>query len=167
MAEPFLQVAAQAPQPTHAAASIDSSASAFGIGMALPSGTELVRTEMKPPACRIWSYDERFTTRSLMTGNAAERQGSMVMVAPSGTPCSTTLSAVAATACGSVVGAAVAAGAGVWACCAVGSAAGVSAVLPPVGASAAGKAVSPVVSSGTISSTKPSFWGIFSRPSMK
>ena len=78
-----LHVAAQAPQPTHAAASIDSSASAFGIGMALPSGTELVRTEMNPPACRIWSYDERFTTRSLMTGNAAERQGSMVMVAPS------------------------------------------------------------------------------------
>ena len=62
---------------------------------------------------------------------------------------------------------AVAAGAGVWAGCAVGSAAGVSAVLPPVGVSAAGKAVSPVVSSGTISSTKPSFWGIFSRPSMK
>ena len=49
IAEPFLHVAAQAPQPTQAAASIDSSASAFGIGMALPSGTELVRTEMNPP----------------------------------------------------------------------------------------------------------------------
>ena len=83
IAEPFLQVAAQAPQPMQAAASIDSSASACAIGIALASGTELVRTEMKPPACRIWSYDERFTTRSLMTGNAAERQGSMVMVAPS------------------------------------------------------------------------------------
>ena len=55
IAEPFLQVAAQAPQPMHEAASIDSSASAFGMGMAFASGTELVRTEMKPPACRIWS----------------------------------------------------------------------------------------------------------------
>ena len=83
MAEPFLHVAAQAPQPMQAAASIDSSASACEIGMALASGTEFVRTEMKPPACRIWSYAERFTTRSLMTGNAAERHGSMVIVAPS------------------------------------------------------------------------------------
>ena len=55
MAEPFLHVAAQAPQPMQAAASIDSSASACEIGMALASGTEFVRTEMKPPACRIWS----------------------------------------------------------------------------------------------------------------
>lgn len=50
IAEPFLQVAAQAPQPMQAAASIDSSASACAIGIALASGTELVRTEMKPPA---------------------------------------------------------------------------------------------------------------------
>src|SRR5574344_2061160 len=41
IAEPFLQVAAQAPQPMQAAASILSSASAFAMGIALASGTEL------------------------------------------------------------------------------------------------------------------------------
>ena len=40
-------------EPWRSAASIDSSASACEIGMALASGTEFVRTEMKPPACRI------------------------------------------------------------------------------------------------------------------
>ena len=50
IAEPFLQVAAQAPQPMQAAASIATSASAFGMGMLLASCTAFVRTEMKPPA---------------------------------------------------------------------------------------------------------------------
>src|SRR5699024_7312517 len=53
MAEPFLQVATQAPQPIHAAASMLSSASSRGIGMVLASGTPPVLTEMNPPACMI------------------------------------------------------------------------------------------------------------------
>ena len=45
IAEPFLQAAAQAPQPIHAAASIASSATGFGIGMALASGIPPVFTD--------------------------------------------------------------------------------------------------------------------------
>ena len=83
MAEPFLQVATQAPQPMQAAASMLSSASSRGTGMVLASGTPPVLTDMNPPACMILSNALRSTTRSLMTGKAAERHGSMVIVSPS------------------------------------------------------------------------------------
>ena len=45
IAEEFLQVAAQAPHPIQAAASIASSALSFAIGIALASGTPPVLTE--------------------------------------------------------------------------------------------------------------------------
>ena len=44
IAEAFGQAATQAPQPMQAAASIACSASAFGTGMALPSGAPPVLT---------------------------------------------------------------------------------------------------------------------------
>ena len=68
IAEPFLQVAAQAPQPMQAAASIASSASAFGMRMAFASGTEFVRTEMKPPACRNLVVGRAVHHEVLITG---------------------------------------------------------------------------------------------------
>ena len=55
IAEPFLQAAAQAPQPIHDAASIASSATGFGMGIALASGTPPVLTFTYPPACIILS----------------------------------------------------------------------------------------------------------------
>src|SRR5215510_8000992 len=45
IAEAFLHAATQAPQPMQAASSKASSASSFGIGMALPSGAPPVETE--------------------------------------------------------------------------------------------------------------------------
>ena len=45
MADPFLQVATQAPQPMHEAASMASSALYFGIGSVFPSGIPPVFTE--------------------------------------------------------------------------------------------------------------------------
>src|SRR5690606_433112 len=83
MAEPFLQAATQAPQPMHDAASIASSAASLGIGIAFASGTPPVLTETYPPAIMILSNAERSTIRSLITGNAAERQGSIVITSPS------------------------------------------------------------------------------------
>ena len=50
IAEPFLQVATQAPHPTQAAASMLSSASSLGIGIAFASGIPPVFTDTKPPA---------------------------------------------------------------------------------------------------------------------
>src|SRR5574344_1661562 len=55
IAEPFLQAAAQAPQPMQDAASIASSATGLGIAIALASGTPPVLTDTKPPACIILS----------------------------------------------------------------------------------------------------------------
>ena len=55
IAEPFLQAAAQAPQPIQAAASIAKSASALGIAIAFASGTPPVFTDTKPPAWIILS----------------------------------------------------------------------------------------------------------------
>ena len=51
--------------------------------MALPSGALPVGTEMKPPAAMMRSKAPRSTTRSLSTGKAAARQGSIVSVSPS------------------------------------------------------------------------------------
>ena len=51
--------------------------------MALPSGALPVRTEMKPPAAMIRSKAPRSTIRSLITGKAAARQGSIVRTSPS------------------------------------------------------------------------------------
>ena len=52
IAEPFLHVATQAPQPIQAAASNALSASCFGIGVALASIVlPEVFTDTNPPAC--------------------------------------------------------------------------------------------------------------------
>src|ERR1700741_1449586 len=83
MAEAFLQAATQAPQPIQVAELKASSAITLGIGISLASGTPPVFTETKPPACCILSNAERSTARSLITGNGAARQGSMVIVCPS------------------------------------------------------------------------------------
>ena len=83
MAEAFGHAATQAPQPMHAAASMARSALALGTGMALPSGAPPVATEMKPPAAMMRSKAPRSTTRSLMTGKARARHGSMVIASPS------------------------------------------------------------------------------------
>ena len=80
MAEAFGQAATQAPQPMQAAASMARSAASLGTGIALPSGALPVRTETKPPAAMIRSKAPRSTIRSLMTGNGAARQGSIVEV---------------------------------------------------------------------------------------
>ena len=50
IAEPFFQVAILAPQPTHAAASMLSSALSLGIGIVFASGIPPVFTETYPPA---------------------------------------------------------------------------------------------------------------------
>jgi hypothetical protein len=66
-----------------AAASMASSAFSFGTWTALPSGALPVGAEMKPPAATTASSASRSTTRSRTTGNAAARQGSIVIVSPS------------------------------------------------------------------------------------
>src|SRR5690554_6268029 len=68
MADAFLQAATQAPQPIHVADSNASSATTFGMGMLLASGTPPVLTLTKPPACWIRSKELRSTVRSLITG---------------------------------------------------------------------------------------------------
>ena len=83
MADPFGQAAMQAPQPMHSAASMAVSASFFDIRMALPSGTPPVWTEMYPPDWMILSMALRSTIRSLITGKARARNGSIYMVSPS------------------------------------------------------------------------------------
>jgi hypothetical protein len=55
----------------HAAASIDASATGFGIGIRLASGAPPVGAEMKPPTSTMRSNAARSTMRSLMIGNAA------------------------------------------------------------------------------------------------
>ncbi len=82
-AEPLGHAATQAPQPMQAAASIDSSAARLAMGMALPSGALPVCALMKPPAATMRSSGPRSTTRSLITGNAAARQGSTKISSPS------------------------------------------------------------------------------------
>src|SRR5690606_17441899 len=83
MAEEFLQAATQAPQPMQVADSNASSATTFGIGMPFASGTPPVLTFTYPPACWILSNAVRSTARSLITGKAEARQGSMTTVCPS------------------------------------------------------------------------------------
>ena len=77
MAEAFLQAATQAPQPMHAAASIAVSGVRLRHRNALASGAPPVLTETKPPAWMMRSKALRSTTRSLITGNARARHGSM------------------------------------------------------------------------------------------
>jgi hypothetical protein len=77
IADALGQAATQAPQPMQAAASNARSAFRLGTGTAWASGAEPVLTEMKPPAWMIRSKALRSTTRSLMTGNASARHGSM------------------------------------------------------------------------------------------
>ena len=79
-AEAFGHAATHAPQPMHAAASIASSAFCFGIGMLFASCAPPVGALMKPPAAMIRSSAPRSTTRSLITGNARARHGSMYIV---------------------------------------------------------------------------------------
>ena len=62
------------------AASNAASASTFGTGGACASGALPVGTEMKPPASMIRSNAVRSTTRSLTTGKARARHGSMSIV---------------------------------------------------------------------------------------
>ena len=83
IAEAFGQAATQAPQPMHAAASKARSALRFSTGTEWASGAEPVFAEMKPPAWMIRSKEDRSTTRSLMTGKASARHGSMLIVSPS------------------------------------------------------------------------------------
>src|SRR5713101_1875394 len=68
----------------HAAASIARSASRFGTRSELASGALPVRAVMNPPAWMIRSNAPRSTTRSLITGNARARHGSIHNSAPSG-----------------------------------------------------------------------------------
>jgi hypothetical protein len=67
----------------HSAASIDMSATGFGIAVRLASGALPVLTEMKPPARTISSNALRSTTRSLITGKPLARHGSTRMTSPS------------------------------------------------------------------------------------
>src|ERR1700693_891951 len=68
IADAFGHAAAQAPQPMHAAASIERSALCFGIGIEFASGAEPARAEMKPPACTIRSCALRSTPKYLVDG---------------------------------------------------------------------------------------------------
>ena len=77
------QAATQAPHPMQAAASMESSAFSLEMGRALASWGEPVGTLMKPPAAMMRSKAPRSTIRSLMTGKASARQGSMVTLSPS------------------------------------------------------------------------------------
>ena len=83
VAEALGQAATHAPHWIQAAASMERSTVAFGMGMLLPSGALPVETEMNPPERMIRSIELRSTTRSLMTGKAFARHGSMVIVSPS------------------------------------------------------------------------------------
>ena len=84
IAEAFLQLATQAPQPIQVAESNELSASLFSIGIEFASCVfPEVLILIKPPACWILSNDERSTTRSLTTGKALARKGSITMVSPS------------------------------------------------------------------------------------
>ncbi len=83
MAEAFGQAATQAPQPMQAAASMARSAFSLGTGMALASGALPIGAEMKPPAAMMRSKAPRSTIRSLRTGKALARHGSIVSVSPS------------------------------------------------------------------------------------
>src|SRR6266404_4463715 len=84
MADALGQAATQAPHPMHAAASIARSASRFGTRSELASGALPVRAVMNPPAWMIRSNAPRSTTRSLITGNARARHGSIHNSTPSG-----------------------------------------------------------------------------------
>ena len=83
IAEPLGQAATQAPQPMQAAASIARSAWSLATGMSLASGAEPQFAVMKPPCAITWSNAERSTQRSLITGNAWARHGSIQISSPS------------------------------------------------------------------------------------
>ena len=80
---PLGQAATHAPQPMQAAASIARSAFSFGTAIRFASGAEPVGAVMKPPDSMMRSNAPRSTTRSLMIGKPAARQGSTVIVSPS------------------------------------------------------------------------------------
>ncbi len=82
-ADPLGQAATQAPQPMQVAMLNERDALSRGTGTELASGAEPVLAEMKPPAWIIRSREPRSTTRSLTTGKAVARHGSMVIVSPS------------------------------------------------------------------------------------
>src|SRR6266478_7390900 len=84
VADALGQAATQAPHPMHAAASIARSASRLGTRSELASGALPVRAVMNPPAWMIRSNAPRSTTRSLITGNARVRHGSIHNSTPSG-----------------------------------------------------------------------------------
>ena len=78
-----MHAATQAPQPMHAPRPWRSRRHPAWMGMLLASGAWPVLTETKPPAAMMRSKALRSTTRSLMTGNAEARHGSIVIVSPS------------------------------------------------------------------------------------
>src|SRR6185436_9641925 len=83
MALEFLQAATQAPQPMQAAALKASSALSLLIRILFASLALPVFTDTNPPADMMRSKEERSTAKSLITGNAALRQGSTTIVSPS------------------------------------------------------------------------------------
>src|SRR3970282_2737966 len=84
IADEFLQLATQAPQPNTVGASNASSASFLLIGIVFASIVfPEVFTDINPPACWILSKELRSTTTSFTTRNAAARKGSIVIVSPS------------------------------------------------------------------------------------
>ena len=76
--------AAGVPQPMHWAASKAASASGLGMSISFASGALPELTEIYPPEVMMRSKELRSTTKSLITGKAAARQGSTVMVEPEG-----------------------------------------------------------------------------------
>src|SRR5207237_7036657 len=68
IADAFGHAAAHAPQPMHAAASIERSDACFGTGIEFASGADPARAEINPPARTIRSSALRSTTRSLTIG---------------------------------------------------------------------------------------------------
>src|SRR5439155_133605 len=84
IADALGHAATQAPHPMQAAASIARSASAFGTRSEFASGALPVRAVMNPPAWMMRSKAPRSTTRSLITGKARARHGSIHSSAPSG-----------------------------------------------------------------------------------
>lgn len=83
IAEPFLQVATQAPQPMQAAASMLSSASGFGIGIVLASGHAAGIDRNETAGLQDLVVGATVYGQVLDYRKARERHGSIVMVSPS------------------------------------------------------------------------------------
>ena len=80
--EPLARVKLRKPRSI-AFSAMARSAFSLGTGRELASGAWPVFTEMKPPAWMTLSREPRSTARSLRTGKARARKGSITMVSPS------------------------------------------------------------------------------------